>query len=169
MVEIKHMMRLQHVNRWTLVPTTRPQTVAEHSYNVTALVREFGIRVKLPDNHIMMLTNAALVHDASEAIYGDIPSPTKAAMKQEGFDFNAVMEEEMTWLPSQLAAVLKAVDMWESMYFLSNWGTGQRASYVHGEIEARFNQKMADICSWSPNWSDKLHELFADAEDYTDE
>lgn len=70
-------LHLQHVPRWVVIPTIKKQTVAEHSYNVAVLTYWLCIRLGKDANTIAISVLKALVHDSSEAITGDMPSPIK--------------------------------------------------------------------------------------------
>lgn len=71
-------LRLQHVPRWTTVPTIRNQNVAEHSHAVAVIcVWLMGVG----DNPIVKpedVLRYALSHDELEASTGDIPSTAKS-------------------------------------------------------------------------------------------
>lgn len=69
---------LSTVTRWQVIPTTRRQSVAEHSYYVTVyalkIAEVLGIHNAFFNNE---LTHRALFHDLSEIVTGDMPTPYK--------------------------------------------------------------------------------------------
>ncbi len=72
--------RMRYISRWGLMRNTRPENVQEHSHMVAVLAhalaviqnRYFGGQVD-PGKAAV----AALYHDASEIITGDLPTPIK--------------------------------------------------------------------------------------------
>lgn len=72
--------RMRYINRWGLMRNTQPENIQEHSHQVAVLAhalaviqnRYFGGRV---DPGAVAV--AALYHDASEILTGDMPTPIK--------------------------------------------------------------------------------------------
>ena len=72
--------RMRYIDRWGLMRNTRPENIQEHSHMVAVLAhalaliqnRHFGGKV---DPGAVAV--AALYHDASEIITGDMPTPIK--------------------------------------------------------------------------------------------
>lgn len=79
-----HHRYMSHVPRWGIVPTSRVQSVAEHSYYVSLYVMEM---LKLPafdhwtSDRKFCAVRYALVHDVAEARMSDIPGPVKRMIK----------------------------------------------------------------------------------------
>lgn len=81
-------MRLRFVQRYNRYPRTHNESVAEHMYFVSLfsmlIARELCIESKMKINwHFLM--SACLLHDADEAVMGDIDGPLKQrypALKQ---------------------------------------------------------------------------------------
>jgi len=65
--QLKLALNLHCVRRFQTHRMQQPKSVAEHSFRVAALYAFFGGKELLP----------ALMHDAEEAITGDLPSPIK--------------------------------------------------------------------------------------------
>lgn len=72
--------RLKLIQRWALVYTTIPENVAEHSWDVAVL----GHLLACISNtyyggtvDVTLVATAALYHDSTEAITGDLPTPIK--------------------------------------------------------------------------------------------
>lgn len=79
---------LRHITRFQTAPRNASETVAEHSFYVTAIV------LKLHDYFNFNLEKAlrtALLHDYSEVYISDVPQPIKAANKDLA---NALEEAE---------------------------------------------------------------------------
>ena len=75
-----YIFRMRYIARWALMRNTRVENVEEHSYEVAVLAhalavigREVFHRELNPDR----VACAALFHDASEIITGDMPTPIK--------------------------------------------------------------------------------------------
>lgn len=128
--DLLDMLALSHVPRWCIVPMTRPQTVAEHSYRVAIMVSwMLGMGLDC-----LTLTRA-LSHDVEEARTGDIPGPTKRILSSDiygdGWPENILgWEDEQyelwaltpkTVRPDHLL-VLKLADLLETYTYLHAWG-----------------------------------------------
>ena len=116
-----YISRMRFIQRWALMRNTAPENVQEHSHQVAvlahalALIRNerFGGRVD-PG----AVAAAALYHDASEILTGDMPTPIKydnPAIRTAYKDVEAVAEGKLLrMLPPELqsayASVLTAVD-----------------------------------------------------------
>lgn len=72
--------RMKLINRWGLMRNTRPENLAEHSFDTACIAhalaiiknKRFGGNVDV--NKVVM---AALYHDAPEIFTGDLPTPVK--------------------------------------------------------------------------------------------
>ena len=116
-----YISRMRFIQRWALMRNTAPENVQEHSHQVAvlahalALIRneKFGGQVD-PG----LVAAAALYHDASEILTGDMPTPIKydnPAIRTAYKDVEAVAAEKLLrMLPPELqgayAPVLTAVD-----------------------------------------------------------
>ena len=116
-----YISRMRFIQRWALMRNTASENVQEHSHQVAvlahalALIRneQFGGRVD-PG----LVAAAALYHDASEILTGDMPTPIKydnPAIRTAYKDVEAVAAEKLLrMLPPELrdayAPVLTAVD-----------------------------------------------------------
>ncbi|MEY4480804.1 MAG: hypothetical protein RLZZ267_1482 [Bacillota bacterium] len=75
-----YLFRLRYIDRWSLMRNVSRENVAEHSFHVSVLTHALctiGNEVygkSLPTEKIV---TAALFHDATEVITGDIPTPVK--------------------------------------------------------------------------------------------
>ena len=75
------MGRMRYITRWGLMRNTFSENIAEHSFQVAVLthalvlIRREILKLDAPDPD--RCTVAALYHDASETLTGDLPTPIK--------------------------------------------------------------------------------------------
>ena len=75
------MGRMRYITRWGLMRNTYSENISEHSYQVAvlshalALIRRDILNLPTPDPDRCAV--AALYHDASEILTGDLPTPIK--------------------------------------------------------------------------------------------
>ena len=77
---LAYLYRLKYIKRWTLMRSTTPENVAEHSYQVavlTHLLCSIAKEIFGRDVDPARAAAYALFHDASEVFTGDIPTPVK--------------------------------------------------------------------------------------------
>ena len=73
--------RMRYITRWGLMRNTFPENIQEHSHQVAvlahalALIRRDILKLEGPDPDKCAV--AALYHDASETLTGDLPTPIK--------------------------------------------------------------------------------------------
>lgn len=127
---ITEKMRTAHVRRWHIVRVAREQSIAEHMYLVWQLTVELCLRMKIEDEPARLAQLWALVHDEPEVVVGDLPTPTKRAMKVDGLNLFDELEKSVhapnTELSGELArtapdmlVLVKLADLIESLRFLS--------------------------------------------------
>lgn len=141
-VRMNDCLALCHVPRWSIVPHTRHQSVAEHTFRVLVIARELaadlGIRLRSGD------LLAILTHDAPESKTGDIPTPAKRAIN-DTVDADVIATAEYTMLPwkefdfatdnnSLADQVFKMADMIEAYTFICRYGEGPHAKHVAGNL-----------------------------------
>ena len=75
-----YIFRMRYIARWALMRNTRTENVEEHSYEAAVLSHALAVigrdvygKALDPDK----IAVAALFHDASEIITGDMPTPVK--------------------------------------------------------------------------------------------
>lgn len=68
---------LDFVPRWAIVRTVRPQSVATHSFFVTAYVNDLCLELDVPMKTHLAAMQYAVCHDWDEVLTGDIPGPHK--------------------------------------------------------------------------------------------
>lgn len=75
-----YISRMRYISRWALMRNTAPENVQEHSHQVAVLAHALAvIRNQVFGGHADpgAVAVAALYHDASEIITGDLPTPIK--------------------------------------------------------------------------------------------
>ena len=75
-----YLSRMRFIQRWALMRNTAPENVQEHSHQVAVLAHALAvIRNKKFGGHVDpgAVAVAALYHDASEILTGDMPTPIK--------------------------------------------------------------------------------------------
>ena len=140
MKPIDKLMDCHHVKRWTLVGTTETSTVASHSFNVAMIA--LAIRKHMFNTaHIDkgQLAFYALMHDVDEAETGDIPTPTKTALRAKGVEPNDLFETQgsIPNPPPEYEVIIKLADLIENYIFISEHGVGARARSAAAEVEGR--------------------------------
>lgn len=164
----RDLMRAQYVNRWQIVPTSRPQNVAQHSWAVAMLAMNLWCRrtggqpgEAATDVELGKIAVMALWHDAPEVFTGDINTPTKIFLNAS----NALDELENTagdaYLESMdggpIRVCVKIADFLEAMYWLMEHGDGHYANnQLHG-LNERFHQYLESI---APTWRDSAVALW---------
>lgn len=72
--------RMKYINRWSLMHASRPESLSEHTTD-TALIAHMLCLIAAEYTHTPcrpeVVAVAALYHDASEIITGDMPTPVK--------------------------------------------------------------------------------------------
>ena len=116
-----YISRMRFIQRWALMRNTAPENVQEHSHQVAVLAHALAlIRNEKFGGHVDpgLVASAALYHDASEILTGDMPTPIKydnPAIRTAYKDVEAVAEGKLLrMLPPELqdayAPVLTEVD-----------------------------------------------------------
>jgi 5'-deoxynucleotidase len=75
-----YLFRLRYIERWSLMRNISRENVAEHSYHVSVLTHALctiGNEVFGKQLPVDAIVSAALFHDVTEVITGDIPTPIK--------------------------------------------------------------------------------------------
>lgn len=124
---------LAHVPRWAILPTTRTQSVAEHSFFVALYAAEI-VSFALESGHcevedFAIIVQYALVHDRDESYLSDIPGPVKRNIvdSDKVKAYTKKMEETIFEAPIDVLEVYKRVvkvaDLMDEVAFL--WGESQ--------------------------------------------
>ncbi|BDU72943.1 HD domain-containing protein [Mesoterricola silvestris] len=83
-------MGLQEVKRWHTRRVDREQTVASHTASLIGIALILAKPYNLNPNDRCDLVELALIHDAHETEYGDIPYPTRMKFLELGFDLDLI-------------------------------------------------------------------------------
>jgi len=155
---IDKLMDCQHVKRWNLVATTIESNVASHSFNVAVLAMAINNRMRnIGDTDEMEICYHAIMHDVDEAETGDMPTPTKAALRGAGVNPNALYSTQGKVQPpsAKVRQIIKLADLLENFSFISEYGAGTRARAAAAEVRGRLDEAiggasedMADAARW---------------------
>ncbi|WP_310832474.1 5'-deoxynucleotidase [Paenibacillus pedocola] len=107
-----YLYRLQYIQRWSLMRSTAPENVAQHSFQVALLAH---MLCSIGNVHFGRSLNAdraatmALFHDASEVFTGDIATPVKhnnPRLLSSFREMERVAAERLTaMIPPELGAI----------------------------------------------------------------
>ena len=107
-----YISRMRFIQRWALMRITAPENVQEHSHQVAVLAHALAVlRNEKFGGHVDpgAVAVAALYHDASEILTGDMPTPIKydnPAIRTAYKDVEAVAEHKLlNMLPEELRGV----------------------------------------------------------------
>ena len=107
-----YISRMRFIQRWALMRNTAPENVQEHSHQVAVLAHALAVirKEKLGrDIDPGAVAVAALYHDASEILTGDMPTPIKydnPAIQHAYKEVEAVAEKKLLhMLPEELQSV----------------------------------------------------------------
>lgn len=102
-MKIEQIIAMRNVSRWHTRAHNRPQSVAEHCALVALIALELA-PMGMDVRERFQLVQTALVHDAHEADFGDIPYPAKVKLAEAGFDIDTYLQTEF-WGCEVLAMV----------------------------------------------------------------
>lgn len=104
-----YISRMRYISRWALMRNTAPENVQEHSHQTAVLAHALAVIRNEKFGGMIdpgEVAVAALYHDASEIITGDLPTPIKyynPAIKTAYRDVEAVAEDKLiSMLPEEL-------------------------------------------------------------------
>ena len=147
--------RLHFVPRWSVMPTIRKQSVAEHVYGVMAIAHwllEHHERAT-DRNFALDVYQCVIKHDLEEAVTGDTPSPIKP--QDEGCPL------------TQVGVLVKCADILEALAFLreekslGNTNTGGVSDALRkkfGRVWEKFDH--VDGPNNSPDHDRMIHNFF---------
>lgn len=135
--DIQDILRLEHILRWTVVPTTVRQSVAAHTFNVVFIARAIAKRAGVSDDRIIKM---ALEHDLDEIITSDIPTPGKKSIeKLYNFKFTS-SGKNLKDASEDEKLILKVSDLMEASVFIAQYGVGRYAEFTADHLDDRLNQ-----------------------------
>ena len=155
MLRTTELMRASHVKRWQIVLTNRPQSLAEHSFNVAMLAQSiaFNCEVDFSTDQLYELMNWALLHDIIEIRTGDLATPFKTKLRQFGgedivdraesaFDLGYSMLKRK-YIGTSIEAIVKCADMVDAIHFINESGASGHSWRVEMQLREDL-QKMLD-------------------------
>lgn len=88
-----HLSRLKLINRWPLMRNVRTENVSEHSLQVAMIAHVLAVikNQKFNGNvNPAEIALAAIYHDASEVLTGDLPTPVKYYNQQIAYEYKNI-------------------------------------------------------------------------------
>ena len=142
-------MRLSNIKRWGIVEMSRPQSVAEHSYNVAMISTMVMNRLSRGGRGIthtlrLAVVEWALVHDLPELVTGDIPTPIKSMIKgplataERALFHTMALHEEA--LPPLALAICKAADLIDAIQFATKFCVDSRRREIINGLKCELNR-----------------------------
>ena len=111
-----YMARMRFIQRWALMRNTAPENVQEHSHQVAVLAHALAVIRKEKFGGTVdpgAVAVAALYHDASEILTGDMPTPIKydnPAIRKAYKEVEAVAEQKLVdFLPEDLRPIYRPI------------------------------------------------------------
>lgn len=137
-MKINDILRATGVTRWHIVRTVRPQSLAEHTFDVTMIARAIAKIAGYDDAEI---TKAALLHDLDEIVTGDIPTPTKQKARDNGWELNDLYKEITgRELSADEALVIQLADKMADLHWLWLHALGPHANRVYESMADHYNE-----------------------------
>lgn len=122
---LRDVYRATDVKRWGLVKTARPQSVAEHSYQVAMIATRLCQLYKVGEATTCKAVWYALTHDLPEVLTGDIATPFKDLLGpgvreqiQQFEDRIRVMGAPVHEEAADVRMIVKLADILEAIAFL---------------------------------------------------
>ena len=97
--------RMKYIDRWSLMRNTQTENLMEHSFETAVLAQTLAIIGKNVYNKSVdanLIASAALYHDCSEIITGDMPTP----VKYENKAINKAYKEVETKAKARLVSMI---------------------------------------------------------------
>jgi hypothetical protein len=128
------LLALSYVPRWVIVPMSRQQSVAEHSFRVAVIVTELRSRLNKATNWSLGdALNWALIHDAPESRTGDIPGPYKHPDQERAPGVTPWFQYIL--VDDDLRRFVKVADLIETASWVAKFGQGPHAMYCCEKIK----------------------------------
>ena len=111
-----YIARMKYIGRWGLMRSTVPENIQEHSHMVAVLAHALAVIRRDRFGGTVdpgRVTAAALYHDASEILTGDLPTPVKYANEKIQAAYKAIEDDAaqrlVEMLPQEMQASFSAV------------------------------------------------------------
>jgi len=136
-MKINDILRASGVTRWHIVRMVRPQSLAEHTFDVTMIARAIA---KIAGHDDYEITKAALLHDLDEIVTGDFPTPTKQKARDNGWELNDLYKEITgRVLEPDEALIIHLADKMADLYWLWLHALGPHANRVYESLAEEYN------------------------------
>lgn len=134
---IQEKMRISSVQRWHIVPTSKEQTLADHTCRVQILAMDIAMALGYVNENmesgLASIMFRSLVHDIEEITKGDIPGHTKRHIRDE-------------FLPTDMVRrVVKLADVLESYYFIHQYHIDRHGKEVTNYYAMRFANLVSQL------------------------
>jgi hypothetical protein len=146
---IKDKLRLNHIQRWNMIPSVYRQSVAGHTYGVCIILDE-AIRmtrsevyadsnlVKLLDSIEGPLMRAALHHDLVESLTGDVPSCSKNSEISNFKVFEKQLQHKTSFRYPEYDCLIKIADIIEARWFIRAIPKDKQNSLIMMELYSAY-------------------------------
>ena len=124
--------RMKYIERWALMRNTYPETLSEHSLEVSMIAHALCTIGNVRYGKSLDASKAAVIglyHDASEIITGDMPTPVKYYNQKIKDIFHSIEDEACQKLLGQLPEDLRG--SYEDLFF-----PGEAEAYLWKLIKA---------------------------------
>lgn len=134
--DVLKLLRLSYVPRWVIVPMSRPQTVADHTFRVALIALKLVESKAWSGGSIGLLLREALIHDAEEIYTGDIPSTAKLGLVTTVAPNLNIHDDNV---PPQYKFIVKVADIVEAISWFKMYSqAGTRYSSILASMEQTF-------------------------------
>lgn len=137
-MKINDILRASGVTRWHIVRTVRPQSLAEHTFDVVMIARAIAKIAGYDDYEII---KAALLHDLDEIITGDIPTPTKQKARDNGWELNDLYQNITgRELSKDESLIIQLSDKLADLHWLWLHALGPHSNRVYEVMADEYNE-----------------------------
>ena len=152
-LRIQDVMRCKNVARWHIVDCIKGQSLAEHNFNVAMIGAAIAIKKGVDPKPVMV---AALLHDLSEVLTGDLPPTTKKVFGYRDPTVS-VLGHLVVDLDPQVQHILKLADLVDAIAHLELYGHGRHALRVHENLNRKIDdQDAVDVLNHGCHGKDSL-------------
>lgn len=153
---LRRLRRLAIVPRWVVVPTIQKQSVAEHSYAVAFIalwVAHFHAKYNdgSADDDLMYY---AIIHDETESVTGDIPSPAgKIHIPGKSSIYEQTHGMGATTASDDIRQILKIADLLEAYLFVKEDERlgNKNLDVIATDIHRRLSEVLSTFPFLNPN------------------
>lgn len=136
-MKINDILRASGVTRWHIVRTVRPQSLAEHTFDVVMIARAIAKNAGYDDYEII---KAALLHDLDEIVTGDIPTPSKKRARENGWELNDLYKSITgREISDDESLIIQIADRMADLHWLWLHALGPHANKVYELLATEFN------------------------------